>query len=61
MEFTTIAVSKEIKEKLNAFGTKNETYNELISRLVEIAEKSDFFERQKNILKTERFVSIDEL
>jgi len=61
MENTTIAISKEIKERLNVLGAKGETYNELISQLIEIAEKSEFLERQKTILKTERFVSIDKL
>ncbi|MBD3262810.1 hypothetical protein GF374_00330 [Candidatus Woesearchaeota archaeon] len=61
MENTTIAISKKIKERLNMLGAKGETYNELIAKLIEIAEKSEFLERQKTILKTERFVSIDEL
>jgi predicted CopG family antitoxin len=61
MENTTIAISKEIKEKLNTFGAKNETYNDLIAQLIEIAEKSEFLDRQRSILKTERFVSIDKL
>jgi hypothetical protein len=61
MENTTIAISREIKEKLNAFGAKGETYNELIAQLIEIAEKSEFLEKQKSILHTERFVSVDKL
>jgi predicted CopG family antitoxin len=61
MENTTIAISKDIKEKLNAFGAKGETYNELIAQLIEIAEKSEFLEKQKSILRTERFVSVDKL
>jgi hypothetical protein len=61
MEFTTIAISKQIKERLNVLGTKGETYNDLISQLIEIAEKSEFFERQKTILKSERFVELGKL
>jgi len=61
MENTTIAISKEIKDRLAVLGAKGETYNELIAQLIEIAEKSEFLERQKTILKTERFVSIDKL
>jgi len=61
MENTTIAISKEIKERLNVLGAKGETYNELIAQLIEIAEKSEFLEKQKTILKTERFVSVDKL
>ena len=59
MSLTTIAVSKEIKDKLSALGAKGETYNDLIAELIKIAEKSEFFGRQKSILKSERFVSID--
>lgn len=61
MKTTTIAISEEIKQRLNELGTKGKTYNDLINQLIEIAEKSEFFERQKSILKSERFVSINEL
>ena len=61
MKKTTIALSKEVKEELDSLGNKSETYSELISRLIAAVEKSEFFERQKSILSSERFVNIDRL
>ena len=61
MKTTTIAVSTEVKETLDSLGSKGETYNELISKLICAVEKSEFFDRQKSILDSERFVSIDNL
>ena len=61
MKNTTIAVSTELKEHLSALGSKGETYNEVIEKLIAAAEKSAFFERQKSILKTEEFTDIDDI
>tara|TARA_Y100000310_G_C20645618_1_gene796362 strand:+ start:729 stop:911 length:183 start_codon:yes stop_codon:yes gene_type:complete len=58
---TTIAVSRGTKQQLQMMGTKGQTYDAIISELVEVAEKSDFFERQKTILATERFVRLNEI
>lgn len=59
MKNTTIAITEQVKQRLNLFGNKGETYNNIIEMLIETAEKSDFFEKQKKILATEKFVSID--
>lgn len=61
MKNTTIAVSTELKEHLSELGSKGETYNEVIKKLIAAAEKSAFFERQKSILSTEKFTDIDEI
>ncbi len=58
---TTIAVTETTKERLENIGTKSQTYDKLIQELIDIAEKSAFFERQKTILNTERFVKLDNL
>jgi len=39
MENTTIAISNEIKAKINQFGTKGETYSEILERVLESARK----------------------
>lgn len=39
MDNTTIAVTREVKEKVKEFGLKGETYSEIIERLVESAIK----------------------
>jgi len=61
MKNTTVAISEQVKQKLNLFGNKGETYNEIIEMLIETAERSEFFERQKRILATEKFVNVNEI
>jgi predicted CopG family antitoxin len=61
MKTTTIAINLETKEQLKTLGSKGQTYDELIAELIEIAKRSEFFERQKSILATERFVRIEEI
>lgn len=57
METTTIAVTREIKEKISEFGNKGETYSDIIEKLIKSAQ-----ERQlHDILFNERgFISIEE-
>ena len=37
MEHTTIAIKKDLKEKIMEFATKKESYSEIIERLLESA------------------------
>lgn len=37
METTTIAVTTQVKDKIKEFGTKGETYSEILQRLLESA------------------------
>jgi len=46
---------------LKRIGRKGETYDELIRRLITIAEKAEFIQRQHRILKSEEFVPLDDL
>ena len=48
MEHTTIAVSNEVKEKIKEFGSKGETYSEIIKRLIESAKKRQLQELLMN-------------
>ncbi|MEK6933910.1 MAG: antitoxin VapB family protein [Nanoarchaeota archaeon] len=57
MENTTIAVSNEIKERIKEFGTKGETYSEVIARLLESARKRQL---QDLLMNEEDTVSIEE-
>ncbi len=61
MKNTTIAISEKTKEYLEMLGRKSQTYDDIIQDLIEIAEKSDFFEKQKTILNTERFIEIEHI
>jgi len=61
-ELTTIPLYKQTREKLKAFGFKGETYDQIITRLMEKAEYIAFMERQYEILsKKEKFVPLDEI
>lgn len=39
METTTIAITKELKEKIVEFGSKGESYSEIIARLIKSAKE----------------------
>lgn len=58
---TTIRVSKETREELREFGRKDETYDQLIRRLIDAARKVQFFEELDRIVETEEFVPLDEV
>lgn len=58
---TTIQVSKETREKLKKIGSKGQTYDEIIEKLLEIGQKVAFFNELDRISDSEEFISIDEL
>jgi len=39
-DVTTVRISTELRDKLKKLGAKGETYEDVIQRLVEIAEKN---------------------
>ena len=57
METTTIAITREIKEKISEFGNKGETYSDIIEKLIKSAQ-----ERQLHdiLFNEEGFISIEE-
>ena len=62
MEATTIQVDKNIRDLLRSFGRKGETYNEIISKLIQRARYVEFMEENYRILDTEEnWVSLDAL
>ena len=60
-QLTTIQIERETREELKTLGQKGETYNDILEDLIELAQKSEFFTRQKVILKTEEFKDLDEV
>ena len=57
MEITTIQLSKETKDKLSSFGTKGESYEEILKRIYSLAVK----EQLRNfLLSSENTISIEE-
>jgi hypothetical protein len=60
-ETTTIPLTKETRDLLKKYGQKGETYDELIRRLLEVAEHVEFARRQKRILEEEEFVPLEQV
>jgi len=60
-ELTTLPVKKSTRDRLKTFGVKGESYDAILSRLMEVARESEFWDRQVRILKESRFHSIDEV
>jgi hypothetical protein len=58
---TTLPVRKATRDRLRAFGRKGESYDEILRRLMEVAEESAFYDRQLRILKESRFHSLKEV
>ena len=61
MNLTTIQIKKETRENIKRYGKKDDTYDKILGRLVEIADRQLFYEKQKRILKEERFFSLEEI
>ena len=61
MGLTTIHIKTETREELKKYGRKAETYDEIIKKLVEIANRQLFYDKQKRILNEERFVPLEDL
>jgi predicted CopG family antitoxin len=57
MEITTIAVTPEVKEKIQEFGNKGETYSQIIMRLLESARKRQLHDL---LMSEEDTISIEE-
>lgn len=59
---TTIPLEKETRERLRSFGRKGETYDQVLRRLMSVAEHEEFMTRQYERLKDKTaFVSLDEI
>ena len=56
---TTIPLSKETRDDLKMCGFKEETYDEILQRLIELAKRQVFYNRQKQILEQEEFIPLE--
>ena len=62
MATTTIPLEKGTRDRLRSLGKKGETYDQILKRLMSIAEYEEFMERQYERLKGKKdFVALDEL
>ena len=57
MEMTTIALDKELKNRISEFGNKKETFSDILRRLVESAEQRLFHDV---LMSEEGCVSIED-
>jgi len=57
MENTTIAIPKGLKEQMQEFGSKGETYSEIIARLIKSAKERQL---QDILMDEEGFIPIEE-
>jgi len=57
MENTTIAVTKEIRDKISEFGNKGETFSDILLRLIKSAEQRMF---QDILMSEDGCVTIEE-
>jgi len=57
MGITTIQLSKELKEKIASFGSKNETYEQILERLYNVAVKEQL---RIFLMSDENTVSMEE-
>ena len=57
MEKTTIAISRNIKEQMQEFGYKGESYSDLIKRLIESAKQRQLHDF---LMSDEGFIPIEE-
>lgn len=60
METTTIAITKDIKEKIREFGSKGESYTEIIGRLIKSAQERqlhDLLFNEENTISIEEAIS----
>ena len=61
-DITTIPLQKCTRDRLKSIGSKGETYDKIIVRLLENADYIDFMERQYQILsRKDEFVPLDEI
>ncbi|MEK6926223.1 MAG: hypothetical protein AABW50_03010 [Nanoarchaeota archaeon] len=57
MDHTTIAIKRDLKEKIMEFATKKETYSEVIERLLKSAKERQLHDL---LMSEENTVSIEE-
>ncbi len=62
MAATTIQIETEVRDTLKLLGSKGETYNHIILKLIQEHEYHTFMEQQYTILEKEtEWVSLDSL
>lgn len=61
-EKTTILVTKKTREQLKTLGKKGETYNDIITRLMEEINRQEFITRQyKRLEEKDEFIPLEDV
>ena len=60
-QLTTIPLSKGTRDDLKMCGFKEETYDEILQRLIKLARRQVFYDRQKQILEEEEFTPLEDI
>ena len=61
MDVTTIQIGKATREELKRYGRKDETYDDVLKKLMKIAKIKKFYDEIENILETDEFVPLDKI
>jgi len=61
MNSTTIAVSMETKEMLRHFGSKGESYDDILKRLIASSSWKELDKRWNKILAEDEFIPLEDL
>lgn len=58
MNLTTIQIKIDTRDELKKYGRKDETYDEIIKKLMKAASVKKFYEDMERILESEEFVPL---
>lgn len=58
---TTIAVSEAVRDRLKSLGSKGDTYDEILARILDIVDRETYIEEVRRRLDAKKeFVDLDE-
>jgi hypothetical protein len=61
MAMTTIQIDRETRESIKQFGTKDETYDEILKKIIQIAALHYLHNDVKRMIREEKAVPLDEV
>ncbi|MFH1424714.1 MAG: hypothetical protein ABIG20_03460 [archaeon] len=60
-QLTTIAIEKETRDELKKFGTKDETYDDIIKKMMMALEYESLVEEHYKVLRDDKFVPLSDV
>ncbi len=58
---TTVAIAEETRDMLKQIGSKGQTYDEIIKKLIQVARREMVFRKWDKMLKTEELIPLAKL